>query len=198
MHLLLFEVTPFPERRAEYLEIAARLKPELEKSGGCRFIERFQNVAHPDQLLSFQLWEDDAAIAAWRMNTAHHDVQLYSRGNVFADYRLRVAAVQAGAGTEVTGAAARQRAVAVVRTTLPALPGSARGDLSVQSFMSLYREGQYLHLTTPAPAQLARISTLADAVPNEGCHVAIVTRDYGMFERGEAPQVCPVAGHHQA
>lgn len=197
MHLLLFEVTPFPERRNEYLDIAARLKAELERVGGCRHIERFRNLAHPDKLLSFQLWADEASIVAWRTNVAHQDVQLYGRDKVFEDYRLRVAAIQPpeNDALEQADAASRGRAVLVMQSGVSYLPPAHRDGLQVQSFASLYRADQYLHVIQPTPAQLARIQALRTADPAHH-HLASVTRDYGMFERGEAPQqrppVCPV------
>lgn len=197
MHLLLFEVTPFPERRNEYLDIAARLKPELERVGGCQHIERFRNLVHPDKLLSFQLWTDEASIVAWRMNLAHQDVQLYGRDKVFEDYRLRVAGILP-AETDVTAqadAASRGRSVLVMQSGVAYLPPAHREGLEVQSFASLYRADQYLHVIHPTPAQLDQVHALRALDPAHH-HLAQVTRDYGMFERGEAPQhrppVCPM------
>ena len=198
MHMLMFEVTPFPDRRNEYLDIAARLKPELERSGGCRFIERFQHSTAAEHLLSFQLWDDEAAITAWRTNLAHHDVQLYSRENVFEDYRLRVAEVVQGWHADsallarVTEAASAGRLVVAQQSGQPLLPLAQHDALDVVGYTSLYRADQYLHLLQPQPDQFDAIGKLATATP-DSCHVAIVTRDYGMFERDEAPQVCPVA-----
>lgn len=196
MHLLLFEVTPFPERRNEYLDIAARLKAELERVGGCQHIERFRNLGHAEKLLSFQIWTDEASIVAWRNNTAHQGVQLHGRDHVFEDYRLRVAEVMplgadaAGDPSGLADAAARGRLVVVLQSGASYLPPAQREGLVSQSFASLYRADQYLHVIEPAADQLERLRALQCAHP-EHCHVAIVTRDYGMFERREAPQVRP-------
>lgn len=196
MHLLLFEVTPFPERRNEYLDIAARLKAELERVGGCQHIERFRNLAHPEKLLSFQLWTDEAAIVAWRMNAAHQDVQIHGRDKVFEDYRLRVAEIAPpdGDARQQADAASRGRLVLVMQSGSSFLPPAQRDGLKAQSFASLYRADQYLHVVEAMPTQLDRLETLRMADPAHH-HLARVTRDYGMFERGEAPQqrppVCP-------
>jgi heme-degrading monooxygenase HmoA len=44
-------------------------------------------------LLSLSFWRDEAAVRAWRNQAAHRATQQAGRGGVFADYRLRVAAV---------------------------------------------------------------------------------------------------------
>jgi hypothetical protein len=44
-------------------------------------------------LLSYQIWQDEAAMTAWRVNPAHHGVQVAGREKVFDDYRIRIAQV---------------------------------------------------------------------------------------------------------
>ena len=66
MHAVIFEVWPKEEGRQEYLDIAAALKPTLEKMDGFISIERFQSLTDPAKILSLSFWRDDAAIAAWR------------------------------------------------------------------------------------------------------------------------------------
>lgn len=201
MHLLLFEVTPFPERRNEYLDIAARLKPELERSGGCLHIERFRNLVEADHLLSFQLWEDEASLVAWRRNAAHRDMQLHGRDKVFEDYRLRVAEVQPSeehsgpVPAALADAAANGRLVMVMQSASASPHPAQCAGLRVESFASLYRADQYLHVIQPDAGQVPRVFALRAADP-EQCHLAVVTRDYGMFERQEAPEPAPAA-HRQ-
>jgi heme-degrading monooxygenase HmoA len=43
--------------------------------------------------LSLSFWRDEAAIKRWRQHEEHHRAQTQGRAGVFADYRLRVAAV---------------------------------------------------------------------------------------------------------
>ncbi|NQD96980.1 antibiotic biosynthesis monooxygenase, partial [Pseudomonas sp. CrR25] len=38
-------------------------------------------------------WQDEASIAAWRQQQAHRHAQAAGRGQIFSDYRLRVASV---------------------------------------------------------------------------------------------------------
>ena len=99
---LFFEVQTRPGHRDQYLDLAASLKPDLEAIGGCRFIDRFRSLTRENLLLSYQIWQDEGALTAWRAHAHHHDVQTMGRERVFSDYRIRRS--QAG------GPDARQRA----------------------------------------------------------------------------------------
>ena len=89
----LFEVTPAPGQRGAYLDAAAALKPLLAQIDGFVSIERFESLSAPGKLLSLSLWRDEEAVARWRQQEAHRSTQAAGRDHVFADYRLRVAAV---------------------------------------------------------------------------------------------------------
>ena len=93
MHAVIFEVWPKEEGRQEYLDIAAALKPRLEQIDGFISIERFQSLTEPSKVLSLSFWRDDAAIAGWRRVEAHRVAQAKGRGELFRDYRLRIAGV---------------------------------------------------------------------------------------------------------
>jgi heme-degrading monooxygenase HmoA len=93
MHAVIFEVWPKDESRQEYLDIAAALKPTLEKMDGFISIERFQSLTDPSKILSLSFWRDDAAIAGWRQVESHRMAQAKGRGEIFRDYRLRIAGV---------------------------------------------------------------------------------------------------------
>ena len=71
MIAVIFEVWPADGRRQTYLDIAAELKPELERIDGFLSIERFQSLVDDTKLLSLSFWRDEAAVAAWR-NVEHH------------------------------------------------------------------------------------------------------------------------------
>src|SRR5207302_9339102 len=90
---LFFEVQTRPGHRDQYLDLAASLKPELEAMGGCLFIDRFRSLTRENLLLSYQIWQDEGALTAWRAHARHHDVQTIGRERVFSDYRIRVAQV---------------------------------------------------------------------------------------------------------
>ena len=93
MIAVIFEVTPSADGRDRYLELAAELKPLLQEIDGFLSIERFQSLTDPGKLLSLSFWRDEAAVQAWRRLEAHRQAQSEGRAGVFADYRLRVAAV---------------------------------------------------------------------------------------------------------
>ena len=93
MYAVIFEVWPATGKQAEYLEIAAELRPELEKIDGFISIERFGSLTNEGKILSLSFWRDEAAIQAWRTHAEHRVAQQRGRSDIFADYRLRVAAV---------------------------------------------------------------------------------------------------------
>src|ERR1700752_4437369 len=90
---LFFEVQTRPGHRDQYLDLAPSLKPALEATGGCLSIELFRSLTGEDLLLSYQIWEDEGALTAWRVHGQHHKVQELGRERVFADYRIRIAQV---------------------------------------------------------------------------------------------------------
>ena len=93
MIAVIFESWPTPGKMQTYLDMGAKLGPELEKMDGFISIERFQSVTSPEKLLALSIWRDEAAVDAFRNWEAHRGVQANSRRDVFDDYRLRVAAV---------------------------------------------------------------------------------------------------------
>jgi heme-degrading monooxygenase HmoA len=93
MIAVIFEVWPADGRKQTYLDIAAKLKPELERIDGFISIERFQSLTDETKLLSLSFWRDEAAVKAWRNVEHHRQAQAAGRGGVLRDYRLRVASV---------------------------------------------------------------------------------------------------------
>ena len=93
MIAVIFEVVPAPGRRDEYLDLAAALRPALEKTDGFISIERFASLTNEGKVLSLSFWRDEAAVRQWRELEAHRAAQKRGRDGIFADYRLRVAEV---------------------------------------------------------------------------------------------------------
>ena len=60
---VIFEVVPREGQRDTYLQMAATLRPQLERIDGFISIERFQSLTEPDKLLSLSFWRDEEAIA---------------------------------------------------------------------------------------------------------------------------------------
>lgn len=90
---VIFEVMLDPNRKQDYLDIAASLRSDLEQVDGFTSVERFQSLTNPDKLLSLSFFRDETAVQDWRNLQKHRSAQTAGRGGIFADYRLRVAAV---------------------------------------------------------------------------------------------------------
>lgn len=93
MIAVIFEVFPDPERKENYLEIAAALREELETVDGFISVERFQSLTDETKLLSLSFFRDEAAVENWRNRVPHRGAQTKGRAGVFLNYRLRVANV---------------------------------------------------------------------------------------------------------
>ena len=93
MFAVIFEVEPAAGRQQEYLDIAAALRPELEKIDGFVSIERYESLTQPGKILSLSIWRDEEAVRRWRNVEEHRRIQAAGRQSIFADYRLRVAQV---------------------------------------------------------------------------------------------------------
>lgn len=93
MIAVIFEVTPQAGERHHYLDIAGKLRAELETIDGFISVERFESLTQPGKVLSLSFWRDEAAVREWRNREAHRAAQKAGRGGIFADYRLRIAHV---------------------------------------------------------------------------------------------------------
>lgn len=158
MFAVIFEFWVNAERREDYLALATALRPEVDKLDGFLGIERFENIARPEHMVSLSTWRDEAAIASWRSFSDHRAAQRQGRERIFEDYRLRVGeVVEVGAGITV----------------------SEGRDLSGvgELFASIVTPGKMLLLGEPASG--GRI---------ERSLGVRVVRDYGMTDRTQAPQ----------
>ena len=91
MIAVIFEVWAKEGHKDAYLDIAASLRDELTALPGFISVERFQSLTDEGKLLSLSFFEDEAALEEWRNRTAHRKAQAAGRGDLFADYRLRIA-----------------------------------------------------------------------------------------------------------
>jgi heme-degrading monooxygenase HmoA len=93
MIAVIFEVWLADGRKEDYLAIAASLRAELNAIDGFMSVERFQSLTDPKKLLSLSFWRDEEAVKTWRNQARHRASQAQGRAGIFADYRLRIAAV---------------------------------------------------------------------------------------------------------
>ena len=216
MFSVLFEVHPKSDQWDAYLGYAKLLRPELQRVEG--FIDniRYGSKRREGWVLSLSTWRDEKALVRWRTHALHHDVQEKGRREVFQDYHLRVARVTAdshvpegplirdpppdetevGESKVVTLVAAAWSETlhenAPVETIAARLGfrADASGLVAWDLFEALLTPGDRLLLLS------WRDSLSADAgeaaMPDAGRRRRLnVVRDYGMFERYEAPQYYP-------
>lgn len=100
MIAVIFEVLPKEGKAAEYFQLAASLRSDLAKIDGFISIERFESVTTKGKFVSLSYWRDEEAVHAWRNLEGHRAAQAKGRREVFADYRLRVAAIIRDYGLE--------------------------------------------------------------------------------------------------
>jgi heme-degrading monooxygenase HmoA len=90
---VIFEFTPAPGRKQDYLDLAAELGAELKEFDGFLSIERFESISVPGRFVSLSFWRDEEAVRRWRNVQKHREAQARGRGGIFSRYRLRVAQV---------------------------------------------------------------------------------------------------------
>ncbi len=198
-----FEVQMRPGQVDRYLALAASLRPRLDAMGGCLFIDRFRSLTRDNLLLSYQIWQDEGSMIAWRVDAKHHTVQETGREQVFADYRIRIAQVvhEERPGASVWRPERLSAYNDPVRRppTFVVASESRSARLPVETpwtrdvFESVYRPGIFAHLIDVPSAQdgMALGQRLHDDPTTEYFRVFEVMRDYGMYDRKEAPQFYP-------
>jgi heme-degrading monooxygenase HmoA len=209
MFAVIFEVQPKPERWNDYLDLAKQLKPKLEAIDGFIDNERFESKRTKGRLLSLSTWRDEKSVIRWRTHGEHHGAQEKGRFEVFEDYHLRVGEITGDSQPPKGLSVEQQRFDAteigkakVVTITevgeggtperLPAalaLPSGDAGLLDHEVFESIYNPGKLLLLASWRDAEAAGAwRPVGKSVRHR--QVRII-RDYGMFERREAPQYYP-------
>jgi heme-degrading monooxygenase HmoA len=199
----LFEVQIKEGHINRYMDLAAALKPALDDMGGCLFIDRFKSLTRENLLLSYQIWQDEGSMTAWRVDASHHRVQEVGREKIFSDYRIRIGQViyEARPGKPIWeperrtpyNDPARRRPTYVVATESKSLDLPVATRWQRDSFESMYRPGYFSHLVDlPDERSGLEFGARLFADPTtEYFRVFEVMRDYGMYDRTEAPQYYP-------
>jgi heme-degrading monooxygenase HmoA len=216
MFSVIFEVLPNEGKKEAYLELAKHLKPILETIDGFVDNERFESQLRPGWVLSHSTWRDEKSVVRWRTEGEHHVVQAKGRFQIFADYHLRVGDVTADTDppreapilerrfdeTEVGSA----KLVTFTEITLhkgtafsnqaDLLPAHIGLDLANRAiaehdvWASIYNPGKMALLVSWSDAKAGRLwtPTKIDGVESLRHRSVRVVRDYGRFDRREAPQ----------
>lgn len=220
MFSVLFEVHPKSDQWDRYLGYAKMLKPELERIEGFVDNIRYRSLTREGWLLSISGWQDEKALVRWRTQATHHEVQEKGRTRVFRDYHLRVGQItqdtklptgrqlleqrldetEAGEGTAVTLIDAG-RPAEWVKASSPAdaakwlgLIPDAEGLVAWDVFDAVLTPGDILLLVSWRDQAAAEAFERTLSLQN-GARLRRVriVRDYGMFDRREAPQYYPDA-----
>jgi heme-degrading monooxygenase HmoA len=220
MFAVIFEVHPKKERWEDYLNLAKQLKPKLEAIDGFIDNERFASKKTEGNVLSLSTWRDEKAVVRWRTHGEHHGVQEKGRSEVFEDYHLRVGEITAdnrppmGLKIDAQRVDETEVGLAKICTITEVSPSSkstpgpqfnlvlarlhldpgADGLLDCEIFESIMSPGKLLILGSWRDKSAAGSWTpmlFAGAAEIRHREVRVI-RDYGMFERCEAPQFFPM------
>jgi heme-degrading monooxygenase HmoA len=219
MFSVIFEVLPAQGKKDEYLEQAKHLKPIIETIDGFIDNERFESKLRPGWILSHSTWRDEKSVVRWRTQAEHHAVQEKGRFEIFQDYHLRVGEVtfdtdpprdapilerrfdetEIGAAklatlTEITPSkgATLARQTDLVFAHL-ALDPKAAAIVAHDVFASIYNPGKLALLVGWKHAEAAGSWSpgMIDGIEKLRHRRIRIVRDYGRFDRREAPQFYP-------
>jgi heme-degrading monooxygenase HmoA len=215
MFAVLFEVRPKAEKWDDYLGYARQLKPKLELIDG--FIEniRYQSLTREGWLLSLSIWRNEKAVVRWRTHGEHHQVQEKGRFEVFEDYHLRVGELtgplqeprpdetEVGAATRVS-LIDRQDAPEAVKASAPegvalglGLDKAAHGLVAWDVFEAILTPGEVILLLSWRDATAAEgFEARTPLAGGARLRRVRIVRDYGMFDRREAPQYYSAVERH--
>ena len=220
MFSVLFEVHPASEHQDTYLGLAKMLRPELEQVDGFVDNLRYRSLTRAGWLLSLSGWRDEKALVRWRTAAAHHGVQEKGRAGVLLDYRLRVGQLTRDTHIPAGHALHEQRldetqvgpgtAVVLVDARRPAGWVDEAGAAGVAAWLGLAPAADGLVAwdvfdAVLAPGDVLLMATLRDAAAAEAFEHGVdradgrrlrrvrVVRDYGKYDRREAPQFYPDA-----
>jgi heme-degrading monooxygenase HmoA len=218
MFAVIFEVQPKAEQWDAYLGEAKLLKPELEQIDGFVDNVRYRSLTRDTWLLSLSSWRDEKALVRWRTKALHHGAQEKGRFQIFNDYHLRVGQIIRDTELPAASALRDQRLdetevgeasiVTLVTARRPAETGMEAAPAALASWLCLdtthpglvawdvldavLTPGDLILLTAWRDKAAAEAYEASASLP-QGARLRSVriVRDYGMFDRREAPQYYP-------
>jgi heme-degrading monooxygenase HmoA len=220
MFSVIFEAQPKPQQWDAYLGNAKTLRPELEQVDG--FIDniRYKSLRRHGWILSLSGWRDEKSLVRWRTAMRHHIVQEKGRSEILLDYHLRVGQVttdtqvpagqwieeqrldetEIGEGTTVTFIDAKRpptlrEAASTAETAIYlGLDKRAVGLAGWDVYDAVLTPGDLILMIVWKTKADAEAFANSAALPKGGRQRQVrVVRDYGMFDRREAPQYYPTA-----
>jgi len=211
----MLEVNPKSDQFESYFAMARMLRPELEKIDGFVENDRYASLTRPGWLLSLSSWRDEKSLVRWSIEAHHHKVMQAARDRVFADYQMhigefvadthvpagqsllqqRLDVTETADGRAVTLLNAKRDAEWVKRAGTDAVmkalgfdPGASK-VVSWDVFDAVAAPGDVIALVKWHDLAKAEAFRRGMTVP-KGVRLRNirVVRDYGMFDRREAPQ----------
>jgi heme-degrading monooxygenase HmoA len=217
---VIFEVLPAGEGKKQvYLNLGQHLKPILESIDGFVDNERFESQLRAGWVLSHSTWRDEKSLVRWRTDAEHHKAQGKGRFEIFQDYHLRIGDVTAdtdppknapvkelrfdetevGTAKLVTFTEITPRKGVSLSNQAGLLPAHLGLDLTKgvvvahDVWMSIYNPGKLALLVSWRNAEAADAWPLnqIDGIEKLRHRKIRIIRDYGRFDRREAPQYYP-------
>lgn len=219
MFCVIFEVHPRPERWDAYLGSGKMLRPELEQVDG--FIDniRYRSLTREGWILSLSGWRDEKSVVRWRTSMRHHLAQERGRSEILLDYHLRVGEItqdtrvpeghvlksqrldetEVGEATTVTLIDAKRPAhwaETANAADCAAYLGFNRPSIGMTGwdvFDAVLTPGDLILLVSWRTQEDTEAFERTLDLPEGGRLRRVrIVRDYGMFDRREAPQYYPV------
>jgi heme-degrading monooxygenase HmoA len=222
MFSVLFEVHPKDDQWEAYLGYAKMLRPELERIDGFVDNIRYGSLTRKGWILSLSGWRNEKALVRWRTRPHHHEIQEKGRGEVLADYHLRVGQItsdsripegevlveqrldetEVGEGTTVTLLDASHSGEWVKKSSPDqvakwlGLDAAADGLIAWDVFDAVLTPGQVILALSWQAAQAAEAFESRLTIHDDlRVRRVRVVRDYGMYDRRENPQYYPDLTH---
>jgi heme-degrading monooxygenase HmoA len=218
MFSVIFEVRPKPDQWDAYLDNAKMLRRELVQVDGFVDNIRYRSLTREGWILSLSGWRDEKAVVRWRTTMRHHMAQANGRSEILLDYHLRVGQITRDTRVPEGYALQEQRldetevgdatTITLIDAKRPArwaetsnaadcsgylgLNANASGMIGWDVFDAVLTPGDLILLTSwRTQADAEAFENKVDLPEGARLRRVRIVRDYGMFDRREAPQYYP-------
>jgi heme-degrading monooxygenase HmoA len=220
MFSVIFEVNPRTEEWDAYLETAKMLRPDLEQVDGFVDNVRYRSLTREGWVLSLSGWRDEKSVVRWRTRARHHGAQSDGRSRIMRDYHLRVGEITrdtrlpaghvlvdqrldgtaVGDASTVTLIDGQRDAAWVKEAGADAVAGwlgldkDAAGLTAWEVFDAVLTPGEIiLVMSWRDPDKAISFENTLSGRDDVRVRRVRIVRDYGMYDRREAPQYYPDA-----
>lgn len=224
MFAVLFELQPRTGQWDEYLGSVSLLRPALEQVDGFIGNIRYRSLTREGWILSLSVWRDEKALVRWRTAVKHHEMQERGRSGILRDYHVRVGQITADTRLPDDESLEEQRldetevgegtTIVLITDSRPAEWDETSNPPDCAEFLGLdpYAPGMVSWDVLDAvrtPGELMLMLVFADRAAADHFSDTMllkesararqvrVIRDYGMFDRREAPQYYPGQRQHR-